>query len=802
MKWNVSRAVVLGAGTMGSRIAAHLANCGIPSYLLDLVPRELTAEERKKGLDLSSPLVRNRIARAGLDAALKGKPAAFFSGDTSSFITPGNFEDHLHFVAEADWIIEAVSENLKIKRALLERVAAVRKPGTVVSSNTSGLPISRIAAGFPEEFRRHWLGTHFFNPPRYLHLLEVIPGPDTLPEVVDAVSQFADRRLGKGVVCCKDTPNFVGNRIGVFSICNVLRAMQEEELTVEEVDRLTGPLVGWPKSATFGTIDLVGLDIVVTVTQNLFDNAPEDESRELFRIPAFIQKMMERGMLGAKSGTGFYKRPKQAGGETPTLDIDTLEYRPQKKVQFPSLDAAKSEDVGQRVRMLIDFPEAAHDKAGRFAWKILSPTLLYAARRIPEIADRVVEIDRAMKWGFGWELGPFELWDALGVEKSVRRMESEGMKVPENVRTMLKSGRTRFYESSERGRSYFDFRSGEYKPVEQAPGILLLHGGGARAIRQSADASLLDLGDGIACIEFHSKMNAIGPEIVSMVHAGLDELAKNFDALVVANQGANFSAGANLFLLLKECRAANWEEIDREVRRFQQMTMAIKYSPKPVVVAPFKMVLGGGCELALAAPRLQAGAETYMGLVEAGVGLVPAGGGTKEMLLRATDALPASEELLPAIREVFHTISRATVSSSAEEARRLRFLGPADGITMNWERLAADAKQTALAMVRDSFRPADSGPRSDIRVPGQAALAEFQVGIHIARRGEFISDHDALIAGKIAHILCGGKLSGPAVVIEQYLLDLEREAFLSLCGEPKTQARIEYMLETGKALRN
>ena len=457
---------------MGSRIAAHLANCGIPVYLLDLAPQELTAEEKKKGLSLSSPLVRNRIATTGLEVARKSKPAAFFLEETSSFITPGNFEDHLSWVSEADWIIEAVTENLEVKRSLLERVVPLRKPGTVVSSNTSGLSIQRIAAGFPEEFRRHWLGAHFFNPPRYLHLLEVIPGPDTLPEVVEAVSSFADHRLGKGVVRAKDTPNFIGNRIGVFSILNILRVCQEEGLSVEEADRLTGATLGWPNSATFGTIDLVGLDVLAMVTRTLFENALEDESREIFRLPDFAEKMLARGLLGSKTGAGFYKRPKPGSGnsEIQTMDLKTLEYRPPKKAEFPSLEAGrKIENTGQRVRMLL----RSDDPAGRFLWKALSPTFVYAARRIPEIADRIVEIDRAMKWGFGWELGPFELWDAVGVGESVQRLESEGGKAPENVRRMLSSGHTRFYEKGKQGPRYFDFRGGDYQPVEQPPGMLL-----------------------------------------------------------------------------------------------------------------------------------------------------------------------------------------------------------------------------------------------------------------------------------------------------------------------------------------
>ena len=816
MKWNVERAVVLGAGMMGAQIAAHLANCGIPTRLLDMVPEQLTPEEKKKGLSLSSPLVRNRLAKAGIESARKTKPPAFFLPERASWITPGNFEDNLSSVAEADWIIEAVSENLEVKRGLLERVLAFRKPGTVVSSNTSGLPLGRMAAGFPEEFRRHWLGVHFFNPPRYLHLCELIPGPDTLPEVVEAVAGFADMRLGKGVVPARDTPNFIANRIGAFFACNIFRVMEmemeeeglaeekfaEESFTIEEVDQLTGPALGWPKTATFGTIDLVGLDVLASVTRNLLENVPGDESRELFRLPAFMEKMLSQGLLGAKTGAGFYKRVKQASGSDDTLVIDpkTLEYRPQKKAQFASLETGRGiEDIRERVRMLA----VSDDRAGRFLWKALSRTFLYAARRIPEIADRIVEIDRAMRWGFGWKLGPFELWDAIGLEDSVQRMEGEGSKMPEIIRQMLSSGRKSFYENAELGLLYFDFGRGNYRLVEQPPGVLLLGVQGSHpVIEKNDDASLLDLGDGVACVEFHSKGNAIGAGTIAMVESGLRELSANFDALVIANQGTNFSAGANLQLLLEEIRAEHWEALDRMLRSFQQMNMAVKYSPKPVVVAPFRFTLGGGCEMALAASRVQASAETYMGLVETGVGLLPGAGGTKEMALRAADSLPAGSELLPAIREVFQTITNAKVSGSAEEARQLRFLGPADGITLNPDRLAADAKQTALEMARNNWKRAHPVPRTDVRVLGEGGLAEMKISIHLFRSGGFISGHDALIAGKIAHVLCGGKLTGPAAVSEQYLLDMEREASLSLYGEPKTQARIEHMLRAGKPLRN
>ncbi|MBI4442496.1 MAG: enoyl-CoA hydratase/isomerase family protein [Acidobacteria bacterium] len=805
MKWNVQRAVVLGAGTMGSRIAAHLANCGIPCYLLDLVPTELTPEEKKKGLSLNASSVRNRIAQTGLQAALKGKPAAFFLEEQSSHVTVGNFDDHLGWIGEADWVIEAVAEDLEIKRNLLGRIVALRRPGTVVSTNSSGLSVERMASEFPPEFRRHWLGTHFFNPPRYLHLLEVIPGPDTLPEVVQAVSEFADLRLGKGVVRAKDTPGFIANRIGTFAICHILRVMQEEGLQVEEVDALTGPLIGWPKSATCGMLDLVGLDILAVTTRHLRSSLPQDESREVFTLPELVEKMLAQGLLGAKTGSGFYKQVRQPSGATEKLVLDpqTLEYRPWQNARLAELDKLQGVESKERIFPLWQLAQS-EDRAGRFVWKALSRLLLYTARRTPEIAESITDVDQAMRWGFGWELGPFELWDALGLEPSVRRMERDGSAIPENIVRMLSAGRRRFYEPSDGTPRYFDFSRERYQPVEARPGILLLRGGPHTppVIRQSAEASLRDLGDGAACVEFHGKANSIGPDTVKMIHGGLQELGKNFDALVIANQGKDFCAGANLALLLEMIEAQNWEAVDQMVRRFQQTMLAMKYATKPVVAAPFRFTLGGGCEVALAAVRVQAAAETYMGLDETGVGLVPAGGGAKEMLLRATDSLPERAELIHAVREVFEIIGYAKVSGSTEEARQMRFLQEGDGITMNPDRLLADAKQTALEMARAGYHPAQIGPRTGIRVVGENGLAELKVWIHNARRGGWITDHDAMVTTKLAEILCGGRITGPATVSEQYLLDLEREAFLSLCGEPNTQTRIKAMHETGKPLRN
>ena len=618
---------------------------------------------------------------------------------------------------------------------------------------------------------------------------------------MEAVSEFADLRLGKGVVRAQDTPGFIANRIGAFATCHILHLAQEEGLSVEEVDRLCGPLLGWPKSAVFGTLDLVGLDILANMARHLRENLPDEESREVFTLPDFIAKMVERGWLGAKTQAGFYKPGHSPSGETQVLDLPTLEYRTPRKVHFVELEAVRAiEDTGQRVCQLVQ----SEDRVGRFLWKALSRTFLYTARCLPEIADRIVDVNHAMRWGFGWELGPFDLWDAVGLEKSVRRLEQEGRPIPENITRMLKAGRRRFYEPFDGGRKYFDFRWGHYRTVEQPQGILLLQGArdSPPVIRHNADASLRDLGDGILCLEFHSKMNSIGAGAIEMLNAGLQELSKSFDALLIANQGTNFSAGANLRLLLQEIESNHWTGLEETIRSFQQANMAIKYASKPVVAAPFKLTLGGGCELVLAAPRVRAAAETYMGLVEAGAGLVPTGGGCKELLLRAVDPLPARAEMLDAVREVFGMIRYARVSSSAVETFRMQFLRPSDSITLNPDRLLGEAKRTALQMVRDGYHPPRRTPREDVRVVGEDGLAELKVSIHIARQGGFITDHDARVATRIAHILCGGKISGPTTVSEQYLLELEREAFLSLCGEPLTQARMKHMLETGKPLRN
>jgi 3-hydroxyacyl-CoA dehydrogenase len=800
----IEKAAVLGAGTMGAQIAAHLANAGIPTLLLDVVPKEPTPEEAAKGLTLESKEVRDRIARAGLEAARKAKPAAFFHEGAASLVSVGNFDDDLPRLKDCDIIIEAVVERLDIKRSLFERVEKFRKPGSVVASNTSGIPIRRIAEGFSEEFRAHFLGTHFFNPPRYLHLVELIRTEWTSPEVSCSVYGFLDRRLGKGVVVAKDRPNFIANRIGTFGAMVTLKTLEEDGYTFEEVDRMTGPALGRPKSATFRTFDIVGLDVLAHVARNLYEAVPDDEEREVYRLPEFVEQMVNRGILGDKTKGGFYQKRKGEDGARDiwTLDVATLEYRPQQKANLPALDAAKNiEDTRARVKSLV----WGKERAGAFLWKTMSRVFAYAASRIPEIADTVVEVDRAMKWGFGWELGVFEAWDAIGVEKSVERMKEEGRAVPSNVQRMLDAGATSFYKSEGGREFYFDFASEEYKPVAEQPGVIVLKSVKERAgvIKKNAGASLIDIGDGVACLEFHSKMNSIGGDTLSMLKASLAEVEKNFLGLVVANQGQNFSVGANLMLVLLGAQEEDWDELDLAIRAFQQATMSLRYSPKPVVVAPFQMTFGGGCEMTLHADRARAAAETYIGLVEVGVGLIPAGAGTKEMLVRALDSIPpgvTEADPFPFVKRAFETIALAKVATSAAEARGLGFLRDEDSYSMNADRLVADAKQEVLSLAAVGY--VQPRQRTDVLALGNSALSTIKLGIHQMKRGGFISDYDAVIGEKLARILTGGDLNHETRVSEQYLLDLEREAFLSLCGQRRTQERIAHMLKTGKPLRN
>jgi len=807
MRRPIERAAVLGAGTMGARIAAHLANAGIACYLLDIAPSELNADEKRKGLALDHPAVRNRIVLAGLEAAKKSKPAAFFTSETARLVTPGNLEDNLAWCGQADWIIEAVAESLEIKRKLFERVESVRKPGTLVTTNTSGLPIRLIAEGRSVDFQKHFAGAHFFNPPRYMKLVELIPGPKTLPEVVAALDEVCDVTLGKGVVIAKDTPNFIANRIGTFSILRAFAEMRALDMTIEEVDACTGPAIGWPNSATFRTADIVGLDVLAHVVKNIYESVPDDESREMYRVPALLEALIAKGWLGEKTGSGFYQRVKKAGDtEILTLDWKKMEYRPREKAKFGSIEHGKTiEDTRERLRMLTApaLEGKGGDKASRFIWNCLSETCLYAARRVPEIANSVVDVDRAMRWGFGWELGPFEVWDAIGVERMAQALQREGKQLPPLVASVLASPSKCFYQA-EKGRTrYFDVASGASKPLDDPPGVIILKSLKERTtvVQENSGASLIDLGDGVLCCEFHAKMNAIGGDIFAMLTAGVARLETQFEAMVIANQAPNFSAGANLMLLLMTAQEGEWDDLHLAVRQFQRANMAIKYAPRPVVSAPQGLALGGGCEVNLHAARIHAAAEAYIGLVEAGVGLIPAGGGTKEMLIRANEHAAGGDtlDLMHALRPVFENIAMAKVSTSAEEARTLGYLRPSDLIAMNRDRQVADAKETALAMVRAGYHP--PAP-AEIRVLGEEFFAAAKLAIHMLVRGEFATEYDGVVARKLAYIMAGGGITAAQSVPEQYVLDLEREAFVSLCGERKTQERIAHTLKTGKPLRN
>ena len=807
MNRRIEKAVVLGAGTMGARIAAHFANAGLPCILLDILPPNLP--------EGSPSAERNKIVRAGLDAAKKSKPAAFFTAALAEKVSIGNFEDDLASCSEADWIIEVVAENLEIKRKLLAGVAQYRKPGAIVTSNTSGLPVHLIAEGMSEEFQQHWAGTHFFNPPRYMKLVELIPGPKTSQEVLDTLRDFCDRRLGKGVVPAKDSPNFIANRIGTFSMLNALRLMGTLNLTIEEVDACTGPAVGYPKSATFRTADLVGIDVLAHVVKNIYETAPSDESRELYRLPEFVEEMLKRGWLGDKTGQGFYKKVKGAGEkEILSLDVSTFEYRPRQKAKFGSIDAGKSiEGTPERLRALVGplLDGQKGDKAQQFIWGAVSEMCLYAARRVPEISDDLADVDRAMRWGFNWELGPFEIMDAIGVKPFATQLQKEGRSLPQVIEEVLASGRTGFYESEKGTTTVFDISTGAAKKLELPKGILILKSlkDAGKEVERNSGASLIDLGDGVVCCEFHAKMNAIGADLISMLHKGLKRLETDFDALVIANQAVNFSVGANLMLVLVGAQEQEWDELHMAVKQFQNVNLALKYAPKPVVAAPQGMALGGGCEISLHTAKIQAAAEVYIGLVEAGVGLIPGGGGTKEMLIRANEHAAGGEDLdlFHALKPIFEAIATAKVGTSAEECRDIGFLRRDDGVSINRDRLVGDAKEAALALVRGGFKPLaaswqEGAQTTQIKVLGDQFLAGAKLAIHMMLRGGYASEHDALVGRKVAYILAGGALSAPQMVSEQYVLDLERESFVSLLGEKKTQERIAHTLKTGKPLRN
>jgi 3-hydroxyacyl-CoA dehydrogenase len=794
VSYPIRRVAVLGAGTMGSRIAAHIANAGFPALLLDV------AQEGD----------RNRLAAQALEGLKKSKPAALATPEFAARITIGNFDDDLAKLRDCDWVIEAVAENLEIKHALLGRVVPHLRANAILTTNTSGLPVGAIAQALPQEVRRRFFGTHFFNPPRYMQLLEIIATPESDPAAIAAVARFAEIDLGKSVVAANDRPNFIANRIGAFAMLNTLRVMRQQGLTVEEVDALTGKPLGWPKTGTFRLADMVGLDVLGSVVRNFAANA-KDERADV-GLPGFLEQMLERKWFGDKTGQGFYKKQKGASGEDRlVLDVSTLEYRPAQKPKLPALDAAKPIEVlPERIRALLSGnPEK--DKAAAFYWAILPELWLYAANRVGEISDSVADIDRAMRTGFNWELGPFEMWDAAGVQETSAQMKARGVALPPALEKLLTAGGEGWYWNG--GAEVFDARTGAYVPVESPRAVVTLtrakRSGGV--VRENPGASLIDVGGGIGCIEFHTKMNALGGDIVSFVRENLSadsEAVRQFRGFVITNDAANFSAGANLVQLLLAAQDEEWDEIDSYIAAFQQMTQAIKFCPCPVVVAPFGLTLGGGAEVTLHGAARQPHLELYMGLVETGVGLIPAGGGCKEMTLRAlefaTGASPAaardSVELHHVMRTIFENIALAKVSTSAYEARDLRLLRPSDGITMNRDRVLHDAKERVLALAESGYKP--PLPVTNMAAPGESVLAALKIGVYMLRQGEYATDHDVTVATHLAEVLCGGAITAGTPVSEQYLLDLEREHFLSLCGEKKTQERIGHTLKTGKPLRN
>jgi 3-hydroxyacyl-CoA dehydrogenase len=780
VRLEIKKAVVLGAGTMGAQVAAHLAALGIDVALLDIVPAGASD--------------RSALAKRALEGLRKLKPSPLHLPEHTALIRPGNFEDDWKELKDADWVFEAVIEDLEVKRQLFAKVAPAVKKTCIVTTNTSGLGIGAMSSQLPADFRKRFLGTHFFNPPRYLRLLETIPGPETDQALLAAMEAFCESVVGKGVVRCKDTPNFIGNRIGSYGFAVVMQAMQDLDLSLEEVDALTGSAIGRARSATFRTADIAGVDVCVKVASNLYDAVPNDPERAVFQVPDFMKAMVERKWLGEKTGGGFYKKD---GKEIRSLDWKTLEYRERRKAKLGALEAAQNVgDMSARLRQLV----AGKDKAGQFLWRVLSAVSLYAAARVPEISDDIVSIDRAMEWGYGWGMGPFRTLDALGVADTVARAKAEGRVIPPLVEQLLASGRKSFYETVDGGETAFG-PSGVVPVAERASIISIAQRkarGGVK--KKNPGASLVDLGDGCGLVEFHTKMNALGTDTFAMLSAAVKEGRQHFDALVVGNQGENFTVGANLMLVLLAVQEEEWDELDLQIRQFQNANMALKYAELPVVVAPFGMTLGGGCEIVLHGARVRASAETYMGLVEVGVGLVPAGGGTKEMALRAHDRCAGVEgaDPFPFIKRAFETISFAKVATSGAEALRM-FLTPADSLSPNPDRLIHDAKQLALGLARAGYRP--GRPRTDVPALGRPALATFKMAIHNFQRGGQISEHDALVGTKVATILCGGDRA-PGLATEQHYLDLEREAFLSLLGTQKTRDRIQHMLKEGKPLRN
>ena len=785
----IRKAAVIGAGTMGCGIATHLANAGVPCLLLDIVP--------------DGEGERSRIASDAIAGALKSRPASFMDPSSAALLTAGNIEDDLGALEDCDWIIEAVTENLEVKRDIYSRIASHRRPGSIVSSNTSGISLGLLVEGLDEDFRSSFLVTHFFNPPRYMYLLELVRGPDTSEEVFSAVRDFAEVRLGKGVVECKDTPNFIANRIGVLCMGASCVYQEETGLSIEEIDAITGPVIGRPKTATFKLHDLVGIDVALMVMKNVYDLVPDDESRELFKAPAFLQRMVDEGRLGRKSGGGFYRKE---GKDILVLDLESFEYREAREVSFPSLESAReAKGLPARIQALV----SGDDPASAYVWKLLSETMLYSARRVPEICDDLVSVDRALRWGFNWELGPFELWDALGVRATVERIEEEGREVPALVEALLSGGKDSFYsvagEGADRRRSVFVPGGGTLETIEDRAGIILLDNVRMRGepLESNPSASVLDIGEGVLCVEFHSKMNTISGETLELVRRGVDAAEQGgYAGLVIGNQAPNFSVGANIKELASAALEKDWKAIEGMIRGFHATALKLRYSSIPVVCTVQGMALGGGCEIPLACDAIQAAAETYIGLVELGVGLIPAGGGTREMACRAAEAVPPGYPVdsFGFLMRYFENISMAKISGSAAEARQLGYLRPVDGISMNRDRALCDARTRVLAIAAEGYRP--PCPRHSVKVAGGAGIAELQILLSQYSGGGFISEYDEFLAGRFAYALCGGNIDAEFPVSEQYLLDLECEVFLGLLGEQKTLDRISHTLKTGKPLRN
>ena len=806
MKYQIHKAVVIGAGTMGAAIAAHLANAGVPVTLLDIIPRELTAEEQKKGLALDDPAVRNRIVQQGLKRALKSRPASFFTPQHAALVEIGNLEDDFGVVGEADWIVEAIVENLNIKRQLMERIDGQRKPRSIVSTNTSGIPVGSIAEGLSEGFRKHFLGTHFFNPPRYLKLVEVIPTEDTLPEVVDAMSHFIEYRLGKGIVPAKDTPNFIGNRLFSGSAAFAFDYILKHDYSVEEVDAITGKAIGHPKTATFRLIDLVGVDVWKHVGQNLAPAIPNDEHAQRYlqseRVSNLINTMVERGWLGNKTDQGFYKKVARDGKkEFWPLNLKTMEYEEPQKVRFESIGKAKEkEGLGGRLRVLLQ----ADDRAGQLVRALTYQSLAYASERIPEIADTPKPIDDAMRWGFNHEAGPFETWDMIGVAETAEEMQAAGFPPADWVLEMLEDGNQTFYQyDGEIATAVYNPSKGKYVEIQRPDELIILQQEkeAGKVISSNAGADLIDIGGGVALVEFHTKMNALDDDIFNIIQEALDCVETDYEGLVIGNEADNFSAGANLFMVVMAAQNGMWDQLDQAISKMQNINMRMRYFPKPVVVAPAGMALGGGSEVIMHASRVVAGAELYSGMVEVGAGVIPAGGGTKEMLRRLLNPPMRTQNALalPYLQRIFEQIGMAKVGASAEEVRDLGILSPCDRVVMNRDYLLAEAKQEVLHLAGSGYTP----PLPEqIYAGGRDSLAAMQVGVYMMKEGGYITEHEHLIANKLAEVMTGGEISQPTWVDEQYILDLEREAFLSLCGEEKTQQRMWNLLQTGKVLRN